>query len=114
MSFLGNRQRLWALGMAILVGVGGILYGYDIGVISGALLFIHQTIPMTDTQTGFIVGAVLGGGLVGTLLAGPLADWIGRRSMILASSIIFILGVFLILLAHNFITLLLAHIVKTY
>lgn len=110
MSLLSNRRQLWVLGMAILVGVGGILYGYDIGVVSGALLFIHKSIPMTDTQTGIVVGAVLGGGLLGTLVAGPLADQIGRRMMIMVACVIFIVGVALILLSNTFLTLLSARL----
>src|SRR3990167_2030687 len=102
MTGLLNRRKkpFWVLGIAILVGIGGILYGYDIGVISGALLFIYQSIPMSDTQIGIIVGAVLAGGLAGTLIAGPLTDSFGRRIGIAISSIVFILGVFCILLSH--------------
>ncbi len=105
-----SRPKLSILGIALLVGLGGILYGYDIGVVSGALLFIKNSIPMTDTQVGFMVGAVLGGGLVGTIIAGPLADKFGRRILIALSSIVFILGVGCILIAHAYETLLLARI----
>jgi SP family galactose:H+ symporter-like MFS transporter len=94
-----NKLVLWIAG---LVSVGGILYGYDIGVISGALLFIKNTIPMTDTQIGCIVGAVLGGGLLGTLLAGPIGDRYGRRILILSSCIIFLIGIIQILFSYNF------------
>jgi SP family galactose:H+ symporter-like MFS transporter len=104
------QQDRWIFLVALLVGLGGILYGYDVGVVSGALLFIHKSIPMTSTQTGIIVGAVLGGGLVGTLIAGPLADWYGRRFTIGASSLIFMLGVGCVLLAHSFATILLARL----
>ena len=110
MSLFSNRRQLWVFGMALLVGLGGILYGYDIGVISGALLFIHKTIPMTDTQTGLILGAVLGGGLLGTLAAGPLADFLGRRFMILVACMTFIVGVMLILVASTFLMLLSARL----
>lgn len=109
-TLFNQKKPLWVFGVAILVGVGGILYGYDIGVISGALLFIHEAIPLTDTQTGIIVGAVLAGGLAGTLIAGPLADSFGRRLGIATSSIVFIIGVLCILLAHSFITLLIARL----
>lgn len=102
-----NKFILWIAG---LVSVGGILYGYDMGVISGALLFVRNSIPMTDTQVGFIVGAVLAGGLVGTLLAGPIGDKLGRRFLIALSSIIFIVGVFFILIANSFFLLLLARL----
>src|ERR1700730_13515179 len=94
-----NRFILFITG---LVSVGGILYGYDMGVISGALLFIRNTIPMTDTQVGMIVGAVLAVGLVGTLLAVPVGDRFGRRFLIALSSVVFILGVSLILMTKSF------------
>lgn len=109
-ALLNRKKPLWVFGIAILVGVGGILYGYDIGVISGALLFIDKVIPLSDTQIGVIVGAVLAGGLGGTLIAGPLTDRFGRRLGIAISSIIFILGVLCILLAHSFIALLVARL----
>lgn len=104
------KQNSFMFWISCLVSIGGILYGYDVGVISGALLFIQQTIPMTDTQMGVIVGAVLGGGLIGTLLAGPIGDHYGRRLLIMGSSIIFLLGVCLVLCAHTFTTLLLGRL----
>jgi SP family galactose:H+ symporter-like MFS transporter len=107
MSVKTNAFAFW---VACLVSVGGILYGYDVGVISGALLFIKDAIPMTDTQMGVIVGAVLGGGLLGTLLAGPIGDYYGRRKLIMLSSLIFIVGVTCILLAETFVLMLCARL----
>ena len=101
-----KSKQVFSLFIIFFAGLGGILYGYDIGVISGALLFVQQSIPMTQTQLGFIVGAVLSGGLIGTLITGPLADHYGRRFMILAACIVFITGVILILLSNSFTTLL--------
>lgn len=105
-----NSHSLFALITIFCAGLGGILYGYDIGVISGALLFVQKTIPMTDTQIGVIVGAVLTGGLVGTLITGPLADRWGRRSMILMACIIFGIGIITIIFSASFISLLLARL----
>lgn len=104
------KSNFFMLGVACLVSVGGILYGYDVGVISGALLFIKNTIPMTDIQVGFVVGAMLGGSLVGTLIAGPLGDKYGRRFLVIAASLIFVIGVSLVLFAHSYLMLLCARL----
>jgi len=107
MSYTANCPHKFFIYFIIFcAGLGGILYGYDIGVISGALLFMQKTIPMTDGQIGFIVGAVLTGGLVGTLVTGPLADRFGRKKTIIAACVIFVIGIFLILMSYNFVTLL--------
>lgn len=107
MAMQQNKFILWIAG---LVSIGGILYGYDIGVISGALLFIKDTIPMTDTETGLIVGAVLGGGLFGTLFAGPIGDYFGRKKLITIAALIFLVGIGLILLANSFVMILSARL----
>lgn len=105
-----NRQNFFVAGIAGLVSIGGILYGYDLGVISGALLFIQNTIPMSDSQIGLIVGAVLAGGLAGTLLAGPVGDYFGRRILLMLSSLIFIIGIVMILLADSFVSIFIARL----
>lgn len=86
----------------LLVGTGGILYGFDVGVISGALLLIQKTIAMSKTQLEIIVGAVFGGSLLGTLFSGPLADKIGRRFVIAIAAATFIAGIFCIISSKGF------------
>jgi SP family galactose:H+ symporter-like MFS transporter len=105
-----DKDNPYIFWIACLVSVGGILYGYDMGVISGALLFIQQTIPMSDAQIGLMVGAVLGGGLVGTLIAGPVGDYCGRRLLIASASLVFILGVIFILFADSFLLIFIARL----
>lgn len=110
MNTLQTKPNVFLSRIALLVSVGGILYGYDIGVVSGALLFIKKSIVLTDREIGLIVGAVLGGGLIGTLIAGPIGDSLGRRFLIFLSSVIFILGITFILVAQSFFILFLARI----
>ena len=111
MSLLAKQRHLWTLGISLLVSIGGIVYGYDLGVISGALLFIHRNIPMTDLQTGFVVSAVFAGGLLGSLLTGPLADIFGRRRMIMIACLTLFIGIIFILPAKSITELYIARLI---
>ncbi|QEA31781.1 sugar porter family MFS transporter [Secundilactobacillus malefermentans] len=73
---------------------GGILFGYDIGVMTGALPFLQHDWALQNNATivGWITSAVMFGAIFGGALAGQLADKLGRRKMILISSIIFAIG----------------------
>lgn len=83
-------------------GLGGILYGYDIGAISGALLFMRPEFGLNAAQMSLIVAAVLGGGSLATLIGGPAADLFGRKGVIVAAGILFILGVSILISATGF------------
>ena len=72
---------------------GGILFGYDIGVMTGALPFLQKDWHLTDAGTiGWITSSLMLGAIVGGALAGQLSDKLGRRRMILAASFIFAIG----------------------
>src|SRR3954454_2857570 len=79
--------------------LGGLLFGYDTGVISGALLFIPDDFKLTPFLTGAIVATLLLGAMVGAAFAGRLADRLGRRVLIIAAAIIFTVGALLAALA---------------
>ncbi|WP_137597053.1 sugar porter family MFS transporter [Paucilactobacillus kaifaensis] len=72
--------------------LGGILFGYDTGVISGAILFIQKQLHLDTWQQGWIVSGVLLGALVGAIIIGPMSDKIGRRKMVLSVAVIFFIG----------------------
>lgn len=86
-------SRAWAvLGITIVVGLGGFLFGYDSGVISGALPFITSDFHLSALASGFVVSSILVGAMIGALGSGRLADRFGRRTVIIAAAFAFVLG----------------------
>jgi sugar porter (SP) family MFS transporter len=81
--------------------LGGLLFGYDTGVISGALLFIPDDFKLTPFLQGAIVAALLLGAMVGSACAGRLADRFGRRNLIITAAIIFTVGALVAALAPS-------------
>lgn len=78
--------------VALISALGGLLFGYDTGVISGAILFIEQDFALSSLLISVVVSAVLIGAVIGAAIAGYLADLLGRRKMIIAAAAIFIAG----------------------
>ena len=79
--------------------LGGLLFGYDTGVISGALLFIPNTFKLSPFLEGAIVAALLLGAMIGAACAGRLSDRLGRRRLIIIAAIVFTGGALLAALA---------------
>jgi len=77
---------------AAIAGLGGLLFGYDTGIIAGALLFIKTDFALGSFQQGLVVAAVPIGAVAGAGFAGPAADRYGRRLMILLAAAVFIVG----------------------
>lgn len=103
-------KYVWLYVVAIIASLGGLLSGYDTGVISGALLFINETWIMPDTLQGFLVSSVLIGAVIGAATNGILADIFGRKKIILATAVIFILGSIMCAFAPNVYILILSRI----
>ncbi len=101
---------LWLYFVAIIASLGGLLSGYDTGVISGALLFINETWDLTDYMQGILVSSVLIGAVIGAATNGILADIFGRKKIIMVTAIIFIVGSILCALAPNIVVLIISRI----
>jgi sugar porter (SP) family MFS transporter len=86
----GNRRFVYIV--ASIAALGGLLFGFDTGVISGALLFIRQDFNLNAFTEGFIVSSLLLGAMVGAGVSGALSDRLGRRTIILVAAIIFAVG----------------------
>ncbi len=91
--------------LLFIAGMGGLLYGIDVGIIAAALQYLNKTINLTVGQTSIIVAAVLGGSMLSSLVAGVLADWFGRRTMMIVSGLTFVLSVALIVISQGFLPL---------
>ena len=92
--------------IAGIAALGGLLFGYDTGVISGALLFIRQVMSLSATMQGIVVAIALLGAALGAAAAGYLSDRIGRRRVILGAGLLFVAGAVISAAANNLITLL--------
>ena len=103
-------KYIWLYIVAIVASLGGSLSGYDTGVISGALLFINETWILPDTLQGFLVSSVLIGAVIGAATNGVLADIFGRKKIIMATAVIFILGSLMCAFAPNVYILILSRI----
>jgi SP family galactose:H+ symporter-like MFS transporter len=82
--------------------LGGIIYGYDLGVFSGTIYFIRKDIHLSLEQIDMLGGIVFFGGLLGTMATGYLSDRFGRRIMILIGSLLFSVGVLLVVYQASF------------
>ncbi|MGC2301659.1 MAG: MFS transporter [Acidobacteriaceae bacterium] len=107
----GNVVRYRRL-LLVFSGLGGLLYGADIGIIAAALLYLSRTIDLTIAQTSLVVAAVLGGSMFSSLAAGMLADWVGRRKMTILSGLMFLVSIVMIVLSHGFTGLFLGRLLQ--
>ena len=83
--------------VSAVAALGGLLFGYDTGIISAALLFVgHSLAPhggeLTNVSKQIITSAIVAGALVGCMTAGPLSDHIGRKRVVMIAAVVFILG----------------------
>ena len=84
-----------------MAGLGGLLYGVDFGVIATAEPYLKALGIYSDGQIGLIVGAVLLGGILSSLSAGVLCEWLGRKKMIVASAAMFLAAIPVVCLTLN-------------
>jgi MFS transporter, SP family, solute carrier family 2 (myo-inositol transporter), member 13 len=100
-STLNDRNTYNRL-LLLVAGLGGLLYGVDVGIIGGALPYLEATSGLNASQLSIIVAAVLLGSVISTLFAGLLADWLGRKPLMVISGAIFVLSIPVIALSHGF------------
>ena len=88
--------------LLLVAGLGGLLYGVDVGIIGGALPYLEATSGLTAAQLSVIVAAVLLGSVISTSFAGALADWMGRKPLMILSGFTFVISIPVIALAQGY------------
>ena len=101
-SVLDDKKVFYNRFLLIVAGLGGLLYGVDVGIIAGALPYLEATSGFNGGQLSLVVAAVLLGSVISTLFAGLLADWMGRKSLMTLSGIMFVISIPMIALSHGY------------
>ena len=90
---MNDKVKSYAMYLLVMAGLGGLLYGVDVGVIAAALPYIERTSTFSQNEIGWIVGMALWGSLPSSLVAGLLAERFGRKRMIVASALLFLVSI---------------------
>jgi MFS transporter, SP family, solute carrier family 2 (myo-inositol transporter), member 13 len=98
--------------LLLVSGLGGLLYGIDVGIIGGAYPYLEATSGFTPAQLSDVVAAVLLGSVFSTLFAGLLADWLGRKTLMWLSGLAFAVSIPVIALSHGFGSLLFGRLLQ--
>jgi MFS transporter, SP family, solute carrier family 2 (myo-inositol transporter), member 13 len=102
LSALGDSKIAYNRFLLLVAGLGGLLYGVDVGIIGGALPYLEATSHLNAGQLSIIVAAVLLGSVISTLFAGLLADWMGRKPLMVVSGLLFVFSIPVIALSHGY------------
>jgi sugar porter (SP) family MFS transporter len=88
-----NGRRPWFVYLiAMVAAVGGFLFGYDLSIISGAMLFVKPEFGLNPDQVGLAMGSALLGCMMGPVAGGVLSDWLGRKRTLILAGFIFAAG----------------------
>ena len=99
---MDGGRRGYNILLLCVAGLGGLLYGVDVGIIGGALPYLEATSGLNAAQLSVIVAAVLLGSVISTIFAGVMADWMGRKLVMTLSALIFVVSIPLIALSHGY------------
>jgi MFS family permease len=98
--------------LLLVAGLGGLLYGVDVGIIAGALPYLEATSGLNAGQLSIVVAAVLLGSVISTLFAGLLADWMGRKPLMMLSGLLFVFSIPMIALSRGYESLVLGRLLQ--
>jgi MFS transporter, SP family, solute carrier family 2 (myo-inositol transporter), member 13 len=98
----GIRGDLFVYVLISLACIGGFLFGYDTGIISGALVLISDDFDLNSWQEELVVATTVFGAMVSSMASGPLCDKFGRKPIVLSSALVFVIGSIVMACAESF------------
>jgi MFS transporter, SP family, solute carrier family 2 (myo-inositol transporter), member 13 len=107
-----NEKASYNRFLLLVAGLGGLLYGVDVGIIAGAYPYLEATSKLNANQLSSVVAAVLLGSVISTLFAGVLADWMGRKLLMTLSGVLFVISIPMIALSHGYEPLILGRLLQ--
>ncbi|XP_060559321.1 solute carrier family 2, facilitated glucose transporter member 10-like isoform X2 [Ruditapes philippinarum] len=99
-------SKVWAcfyvISASVMASLGGVLFGYDMGIISGAILQLRDVFCLSCLDQELVISAMLMGAVLGSLIGGFLIDHCGRRLTIIANSVVFLIGALILGFSPSF------------
>ncbi|MBM7342683.1 sugar porter family MFS transporter [Pantoea coffeiphila] len=108
---LNTQQRKRLHQITLVATFGGLLFGYDTGVINGAFSSLKENMALTPDTEGLVMSVLLIGAALGSIGGGKMADFFGRRKYLIYLSFVFFIGAILSAAAPNVTSLLIARFI---
>jgi MFS family permease len=96
------NTKLHTATLVAIASLGGLLYGYDLGIISSALLYLDKCVKLSEAQVGMLASAIMIGALASSVIGGGLSDLLGRKKALILSSFLFVASVAIIVTSQGF------------
>jgi MFS transporter, SP family, solute carrier family 2 (myo-inositol transporter), member 13 len=112
LAALDSKRIFYNRFLLTVAGLGGLLYGVDVGIIAGALPYLDATSGFSRSQLSIVVAAVLLGSVISTLFAGLLADLMGRKMLMALSGIVFVISIPMIALSQGYTSLVVGRLLQ--
>ncbi len=106
-----QKFTIFTLFVALVAAIGGLLFGYNTSAISGAILFLTKEFNLSTIAQEVIVSIILIGALIGACFGGILTDRIGRKTTLFLTTIIFLVGIFIVMTADHVTNLIIGRII---
>ena len=106
-----TKLTMYSVGISCIAAVGGLLFGYDTGVVSGALPLLEDEFSLSAVEEEAFVSAAVAACVVGALVGGPMSDRIGRRPTIIFAAVLFAIGAAVLTISTKYWMLLVGRII---